>query len=296
MGPPQVVWMGPSQCMHVALWGQRSQKEDTSKMFSFPKRARSVARIVVGLVALGAPILGASAAQGSIGTGNQVTTNRPDIRTTTIIPTFNEVEYCFDGPVDIVPAPPGSFGVGGYVAGAGAFSGGSPASKSSANCVQSQYAGTVDLQASTYGGIVAGVVKNSAGSLTSLSDAAPLIGSTTKNGTRGNSAGPDLQIAAANVGGASNQIGYRFDQRILTTAGICADAPGTAEPGFAYYDNNGNIHNNGVRLSCSNSSNPDGSGNGNVLIGFPPATSPVEESRRAYVANNQVFSATLPAA
>jgi len=73
-------------------------------------------------------------------------------------------------------------------------------------------------------------------------------------------------------------------------AGICANAPGTAEPGFAYYDNNGNIHNNGVLASCSNSSNADGSGNGNVLIAFPPPTSPVEESRRAYVANNQVFS------
>src|SRR3954453_20972818 len=112
MGPWQVVCHAPTQCMDVALRGRRSQKEDTSKMFSFPKRARPVTRIVVGLVALGAPFLGASLAQGSIGTGNQVTTNRPDIRTTTIIPTFNEVEYCFDGPIDIATAPPGSFGVG----------------------------------------------------------------------------------------------------------------------------------------------------------------------------------------
>jgi len=265
-------------------------------MFSFPKRARSVTRIVVGLVALGAPILGASAAQGSIGTGNQVTTNRPDIRTATIIPTFNEVETCFDGPIDIGPngPNPGQTGVGGYIAGAGAFSGGSALSKSSANCVQAQYAGTTDLQASTYNGVLPNVVKNSVGSLNNLADAAPLIGSTTKNGTRGNTAGPDLTIAAANVGGASNQIGYRFDQRISLTTGICANAPGTAEPGFAYYDNNGNIHNNGVLASCSNSTNADGSGNGNVLIAFPPATSPVEESRRAYVADSQVFSLTLP--
>src|SRR3954468_7447131 len=264
-------------------------------MFSFPKRARA-ARIVVGLVALGAPFLGASLAQGSIGTGNQVTTNRPDIRTATIIPTFNEVETCFDGPIDIGPngPNPGQTGVGGYISGPGAFSGGSALSKSSANCVQAQYAGSVDLQAATYAGVLPAVVKNSVGSLTNLADATPLIGSTTKNGTRGNTAGPDLTIAAANVGGASNQIGYRFDQRILTTGGpaanACADAPGTPEPGFAYYDNNGNIHNNGFLLSCSNSSNADGSGNGNVLIGFPPATSPVEESRRAYVADGQVFS------
>src|SRR4051794_16223930 len=260
-------------------------------MPSFPKRARSVTRIAVGLVALGATFLGASAAQGSIGTGNQVTTNRPDMRTTTIIPTFNEVEYCFDQAIDLTGAPANQLGVGGYVAGPSAA--GSALSKSSANCAQSQFAGTVDLQAATYAGVLPAVVKNSVGSLTNLADAAPLVGSTTKNGTRGNSVGPDLTIAAANVGGASNQIGYRFDQRIVTSgggAGICANAPGTAEPGFAYYDNNGNIHNNGVLASCSNSSNPDGSGNGNVLIAFPPATSPVEESRRAYVANNQVFS------
>src|SRR4051812_8152330 len=141
-------------CSSMGPW---SQKEDTSKMSSFPKRARSVTRIAVGLVALGATFLGATAAQGSIGTGNQVTTNRPDIRTTTIIPTFNEVEYCFDQAIDIAtPAPPpGAFGVGGYVSGPGAFSGGSAPSKSSANCVQSQFAGTTDLQASTYGGFVA---------------------------------------------------------------------------------------------------------------------------------------------
>src|SRR3954468_2610844 len=113
-------------------------------MFSFPKRARA-ARIVVGLVALGAPFLGATAAQGSIGTGNQVTTNRPDIRTTTIIPTFNEVEYCFDGAAGL--AAGGPFQVGGYVSTPQTT--GSPASKSSANCVQSQYAGTVDLQSAT---------------------------------------------------------------------------------------------------------------------------------------------------
>src|SRR3954449_9675177 len=173
MGPPQVVWMGPSQCMHVALWGRRSQKEDISKMFSFPKRARSVARIVVGLVALGAPFLGASLAQGSIGTGNQVTTNRPDIRTTTIIPTFNEVEYCFDGPVDLQAGGP--FQVGGYVSTPQTT--GSAASKSSANCVQSQFAGTFDLQSATYGRVAAGALKNSVGSLTNLADSAPLVGS-----------------------------------------------------------------------------------------------------------------------
>src|SRR4051812_26346480 len=222
-------------CSSMGPW---SQKEDTSKMSSFPKRARSVTRIAVGLVALGATFLGATAAQGSIGTGNQVTTNRPDIRTATIIPTFNEVEYCYDGNVDLQAGGP--YFVGGYQA--GALSPGSAASKSSANCVQSQFAGTTDLQSATYADSGAGAVKNSVGSLTSLADSAPLIGSITKNGTRGNTIGPDLTIAAANVGGASNQIGYRFDQRILLTGGpasnACADAPGAPEPGFAYYDNN----------------------------------------------------------
>src|SRR3954468_10409039 len=115
-------------------------------MFSFPKRAR-VTRIAVGLVALGATFLGATAAQGSIGTGNQVTTNRPDIRTTTIIPTFNEVEYCFDQAIDLTGAGPGQLGVGGYIAGPSAA--GSALSKSSANCAQAQFAGTVDLQSAT---------------------------------------------------------------------------------------------------------------------------------------------------
>jgi len=270
--------------------GPRSQKEDISKMFSFPKRARKT--LVVGLVALAVPILGASAAQASIGTGNQVTTSRPDLRTATIVPTFNEVEYCFDGSSAGTDLAAGTlFQVGGYVT--NGIQNGGPASKVSGNCFQSQFPtagpGVTDLTSATYGHVTAGAVKNSIGSLTNSQDSAPLIGSTTKNGTRGNTVGPDLQIAAANVGSSTNQIGFQFDQKIQTTgagSGVCNQAVPSAAPGFYYYDNQGFLHNNGIFLGCSNSSG----GNGTVLIQYPGATSPVEESRRAFVVNNQVFS------
>src|SRR3954469_1034354 len=97
--------------------GPTVPKEDIFKMFSFPRRARFATRLVVGLVALGVPILGASAAQASIGTGNQVTTNLPDLRTATILPTFNEVESCFDQAIDLSGgAVAANFLVGGYPA------------------------------------------------------------------------------------------------------------------------------------------------------------------------------------
>lgn len=247
-------------------------------------------RLVVGLVALGASFLGASAAQGSIGTGNQVTTSLPDIRTATIIPTFNEVEVCFDGPVTVVGGA-GSIQVGGYISNSFVAGGSPDVSSTDGRCVQAQFAGTVDLPTFTYAHVNAGTVRNNVGSLQNIADAAPLIGSTTKNGTRGNSAGPDLIIAAANVGGTSNQIGYRFDQAIDLTAGsgACA-APGPTNPStrFQYYDNNGFIHNNGAVISCSNTTLADGSKQGNVLVAFPPASSPVENARRAYATDGAV--------
>lgn len=271
-------------------------------MFSFPRRARFTTRLVVGLVALGVPVLGASVAQASIGTGNQVTTNLPDLRTATILPTFNEVEACFDQAIDLSGgAVNANFRVGGYPANleVAANQPGSSPTISSERCIKSQWsftgASTTDLQAATYFHILPNVVKNLVGANTNIADSVPLAGSRVQNGTRGHQAGPDLIIAAANIG--PNQIGYRFDQRIIPSAtgagaidgaNVCDNAIGSAAPAFAYYDNQGFIHNDGTFQGCTNSTNADQTGNGNVLISFPPATSPVEQSRRAFVVDTNV--------
>src|SRR3954453_10554062 len=136
-------------------------------MFSFPRRARFATRLVVGLVALGVPIMGASAAQASIGTGNQVTTNLPDLRTATILPTFNEVEACFDQAIDLGATPAAArMLVGEYPANLEVAANGTSANPtiSSERCIKSQWsftgATTTDLQAATYFHILPTVVKN----------------------------------------------------------------------------------------------------------------------------------------
>jgi hypothetical protein len=271
-------------------------------MFSFPRRARFATRLVVGLVALGVPILGASGAQASIGTGNQVTTNLPDLRTATILPTFNEVEACFDQAIDLSGgAIAANYRVGGYPANLEipANQPGTAPTITSERCIKAQWsftgASTTDLQAATYFHILPNVVKTLVGANTNIADSVPLAGSLVRNGTRGHQAGPDLQIAAANVG--PNQIGYRFDQRIIPSAtgvgaidgaNVCDNAIGSAAPAFAYYDNQGFIHNDGTFQGCINTTNGDQTGNGNVLIQFPPATSPVEQARRAWVTDTNV--------
>jgi len=250
-------------------------------MSSFPKRARSVARIAVGLVALGATFLAVSPAQGAIGTANQVTTRLPDIRTATFQSLFNEEEVCFDATIDLVAPANGQVQAGGYIS--TSLTGGAAPVLSQDNCIKSQFSTTnQDLAKATYVRVVANVVKlhNAAGN--NIADAAPNIGATTHNGTAGNTTGPDLQLTAPNT--AQNQLGYIFDEKINTTAGACG-ALG-ADPDFAFYDSQGISHTDGTLISCSNTSG----GNGAVLVQFPAGTSPIGSAQRAWVNPNQVTS------
>ena len=250
-------------------------------MLRFPKRSRSVARIAVGLVALGVPLLGASAAQAAIGTANQVTTNLPDQRTSTILPLFNEVEICFDQPIDLADPDPGDVLVGGYLG--IPLAGGGPPVITSSNCIKSQFAGTTNLEATTFAQVAAGTVKNLTSAPTNLTDSTPLIGSTTQNGTRGNSIHPDLISVILNEG--QNQIAYLHDEEINTTTSPACGLG--ANPNFAFYDSQGAVHTDGTVLSCSNTS-----GLGAVLVDFPDATSPVTTARRAYTNPGQLIAAS----
>src|SRR6266540_6433042 len=119
-------------------------------MSSFPKRSRSVARIAVGLVALGVPFMAVSSAQAALGTAHPVTTNTPDLRTATILPLFNEAELCFDAPIDLAPgAAAGDIQVDGYLSQPALAFGGAPVITSS-NCVKAQFPGSINLEATTY--------------------------------------------------------------------------------------------------------------------------------------------------
>jgi hypothetical protein len=252
-------------------------------MSSIPKRARSVARIAVGLVALGATFLAVSPAQGAIGTANQVTTRLPDLRTATYQSLFNEEEVCFDQTIDLaVPAPgAGTVQAGGYIS--ISLIGGTAPVLSQDKCIKSQYSTTdVDLAAATFVHVDANVVKlhNAAGN--NIADSAPNIGATTHNGTRGNSTSPDLALIAPNE--AQNQLGFVFDQQIRTTGAACG-ALG-ADPDFAFYDSQGLSHTDGTLISCSNTS----SGQGAALVQFPVGTSPIGSAQRAWVNPGQVLA------
>ena len=262
-------------------------------MSSFPRRSRSLARIAVGLVALGVPLLAVSSAQAAMGTANQVTTTNPDVRTATILPLFNEVEVCFDGPIDLAPgAGAATITVDGYLAQNALSVATGPPTITSANCAKSQFPGSTNLEATTFTHVFAGGFKNLTNSQTNLTDSLPLNGSTTHNGTRGNSSQPDQTGVVVNEG--QNQIAYLYDEELDLTGGspACPSpfAP-AANANFVFSDSQGAIHNDGFVISCSNTNNI-----GAVLVDFDLGPNPdptsVSVAQRAWTRQNQVRAAT----
>jgi hypothetical protein len=193
-----------------------------------------VARIALGLVALAAPLLAASAAQGAIGTSKTLlTTNRPDLTSVTVSGPAT-VDFCFDTGIDpnggSFPAVMNSFDLGGYDAetvtpDAVHVS----ANRLNGNCAQVTY--DANIPKYSIGTVAAGAVLGfeSGGPVGNLDDSAPLIGSDAHNGTRGLTAGPDLQTVIRDT--INNRITYVFDQN-LNTCGAGSPPCATGAAGF----------------------------------------------------------------
>jgi hypothetical protein len=211
----------------------------------------------VGLVALGAPLLEASAVQGAMGTSKTLLAqNRPSLISVTVAGPAG-VDYCFATPAGETIQPPaggyvpGDFWVGGYDQ--ESFQAATAIVPQSSRCVQASFGGGIDLPSYSYGGVdgatvtspanAPAVVANIGGSLKgNLADSAPLNGSTTHNGTRNFTTGPDLQTAL--VDGPNNRIGYVYDQKVdkATLCGPDGPGAGCTTNQFWFLDLAGNVH------------------------------------------------------
>jgi hypothetical protein len=211
-------------------------------MFRFPRRARSVARIAVGLVALGAPFLGASVAQGALGTTNTLSLgsiNRPVLTSVTATGDTGLVSYCFATPSSLAVTGPyvtTDFWLGGYD---DSFRQ-EPVtiSQENNNCVQATFAQGQRTQYS-YGGVNSDAVAVIVGGspIGNEEDGAPLNGSVSHNGTRGLSTGPDLQTV---LKPGSNRLTFVFDQNVNEN-GLCSSPPcGTDD--YWFYSQDGDLH------------------------------------------------------
>jgi hypothetical protein len=229
-------------------------------MFRFPRRARSLARLAVGLVALGAPFLGASVAQGALGTTNTLSLasiNRPVLTSVTATGDTGLVSYCFATPNSLAVTGPYAttdFWLGGYD---DSFRQ-EPVtvSQESNNCVQATFAQGQRTQYS-YGGVEedATFVIVGGSPIGNEADGAPLNGSVSHNGTRGLSTGPDLQSV---LKPGSNRLTFVFDQNVNEDA-LCPNGTGTFGPGipecasdaFDFYSQDGTLHFEGAIVSIS---------------------------------------------
>jgi hypothetical protein len=223
-------------------------------MLRFPSRARSLARLAVGLVALGAPFLGASVAQGALGTSTTLSLgsiNRPVLTSVTATGDTGLVSYCFATPSSLAVTGPyvtTDFWLGGYD---DSFRQ-EPVtvSQESNNCVQATFAQGQRTQDS-YGGVEedATFVIVGGSPIGNEADGAPLNGSVSHNGTRGLTTGPDLQTV---LKPGSNRLTFVYDQNVQEDT-LCSSPPCATEE-FLFYDQAGNLHGNG--FSFANGAGP----------------------------------------
>jgi hypothetical protein len=211
-------------------------------MLRFPSRARSLARLAVGLVALGAPFLGASVAQGALGTSTTLSLgsiNRPVLTSVTATGDTGLVSYCFATPSSLAVTGPYAttdFWLGGYD---DSFRQ-EPVtiSQENNNCVQATFAQGQRTQYS-YGGVeedaVAVIVGGSP--IGNEEDGAPLNGSVSHNGTRGLTTGTDLQSV---LKPGSNRLTFVYDQNVRENA-LCSNPP-CPTSSFWFYDQAGELH------------------------------------------------------
>ena len=204
-------------------------------MSRFSKRAR-LARIAVGLTALGASVMGASVAQGAMGTSTTlITTARPDLVSVTTPGSQGgpTADFCFSKGLGVASTgTPEDFELGGY----------DDDNELEANsiaqlnnfCIEATFTDDDqnDLVSYSLGTVQEGAVEADEGGGENLEDSTALNGSDTNNGTRGFTVGPDLQQVV--IRQSQNQIDYVFDQEVID--------PVENSTGFKYIDQAGGDH------------------------------------------------------
>jgi hypothetical protein len=222
--------------------------------------------LVAGGVAAGM-LVGAGPAPASLGDGTPATfSNRPNLKSVT----FNGLVASFNFDRAVQPAggaiAPGQFQVGGYRAGVAIPHSGSDTAfinLTDPTQVLVTYTGSPDFNSATFGAVEAGAIKGVGTFATpNLADATRITGASGENGTRGRTAGPDLQSVSVDSG--QNRITYTFDQSV---------ASGPTASSFRYYDVNGNVITGDSIVQVSGA---------NVVVGFALPKS-VLDARQAAV-------------
>lgn len=197
-------------------------------------------RSAVGGAALVVTLLGAASAQAALGGAIPLTsTFRPDLTTVTLT-SGTTAQYCFDKVLDaaaVGAAPSADFSLGGYGSG---LPGGQKQNTSAfaitaatavviddvnPKCADAVFpsttnpnngpnvtGGSADLNQYTYGSVAAGAVVTNTHAETNVADSTALTGSTTNNGTTGNTVDPDLTGVVVNS--TFNSVSYVFNKNI----------------------------------------------------------------------------------
>jgi hypothetical protein len=195
-------------------------------MMAFPMRRVVLARSLVVLAALAVPLVGAGVAQAALAGANPLTTtNRPDLRTATLVTgSTNQVKFCFTQTISQISSQ-GAFSVGGY-----ASAGGAPNFLTSTNptvvdptnnkCVIATFpvsiGDTGDLVTTTIAQVAEGAVLTTVGSglVGNRADSTALTGSTTHNGTAGHTTAPDLTGIVVDNVNTGNTLDFIYDQNV----------------------------------------------------------------------------------
>lgn len=174
--------------------------------------------VLVMLASLAIPVTTASAGIGASGTGAQLSTNAPDLRTATIqsVPS-RIVRYCFDQNVSDFSGDQAAFRLAGYndvieVQGSSLTG----ASNGDPLCLDVEFpgGGLQDISEYTIASVDGGVIENASGSLTNPVGAVGLTGSLPgSGGIAPKTTGPDLTTASKAV----NDIIYTFDEKLDPT-------------------------------------------------------------------------------
>lgn len=229
--------------------------------------ARAVLRALTISGALVATLATAGPASAAFGDGTPAAfSNRPNLKSVTfngIVASFN-----FDKPVQPAGGPlvAGQFQVGGYRAGVVVPHAGADTAFVNLNDptqVLVTYTGSPDFNSTTFGAVEGGAVQGYGTFGTpNLADALRITGATGESGTRGHTAGPDLQ--SVSVDNAQNRITYTFDQSV---------ASGPPAGAFGFLNADGDVFTGDTVVQVSGA---------NVTVGFNLPKS-VQTARQAFV-------------
>jgi hypothetical protein len=188
---------------------------------------------------LAIPLLGAGTSQAAMGGALPLTsTFRPDLRTVTLVAS-NAAQFCFDKTLNsaaLAATPAKDFGLGGYESPANgdyAFTSATAITQAvsavlddtNPMCVDVVFptkpapfapptiaGGSADLNQYTFGSVAANAVLTNTHAETNDADSTALTGSTTNNGTTGNTVEPDLTGVVINT--SFNTVNYVFNKNL----------------------------------------------------------------------------------